>query len=389
MCRGSTRCSPRRRGSKPARSPCRRVPAGAQSRTRTRLRRIRGGTKIAERKPILRPSRGGEEMVIRARAAATLLVPAGLLVSAALLVRAALLTLAALLVAALAARPAAAQEDPSGSWSALYFEDMPERILGAEIGDYLGLPINDAARLRAESWSAALVELPENQCRQHGSDYGWRGPSNLRIWTEVDRATQKVIAYHTHLSAYGAEQTIWMDGRPHPPPYAAHTYAGFSTGEWEGDTLTVTTTHLKENWLGLNGVPRSDLATARVHIMRHGDYLTVAVITYDPVYLTEPLTRTIDFVYNPQMQMAPWPCEPVDEVDRPEGSVPHYLPGANRFLTEFAARYGVPPRAALGGAETMYPEYMRKLETMPRLPRLPSRVPADAPRGAIACSHEC
>jgi hypothetical protein len=268
---------------------------------------------------------------------------------------------------------AQAQMDPSGEWAPRFDEDRFERIPGPEIGDYLGLPINDAARLRGDSWDAALLELQENQCRAHGSDYGWRGPSNLSIWKEVDPASQKVIAYHTHLSAYGAEQTIWMDGRPHPPDYARHTWQGFSTGEWDGDTLVITTTHLKENWIRRNGIPRSDLATARVHIMKHGNYLTVAVIVYDPVYLTEPFIRTTDFVYAPQQQMAPWPCEPVDEVDRPAGVIPHHLLGANTFLDEFPANYGIPPPATRGGAETMYPEYMIKMKTMPILPRPPKK----------------
>ncbi len=280
----------------------------------------------------------------------------------------------ALLSLALAWRVSLAQDDPTGNWAPIFDEDMPERIAGGEIGDYLGIPLNAAGQLRAESWSAEIVELPQNQCRQHSSDYGWRGPSNLRIWVDVDRATQKIIAYHTHLSAYGAEQTIWMDGRPQPPPYARHTWQGFSVGHWEGDTLVIRTTHLKEDWLGLNGVPRSDLATASAHLMRHGDYLTIAVITYDPVYLTEPFIRTVDFHYDPSSQMAPWPCTPVDEIDRPADVVPAYLPGRNPYLTEFAARYHVPPQAALGGAETMYPEYMEKLKTMKYLPRLPRRV---------------
>jgi hypothetical protein len=282
----------------------------------------------------------------------------------------------AMLAALILSRPVLAQEDPSGEWSPLFFMDQRERLAGAEIGDYLGLPINAAARQRADSWEASLMEIPENQCRAHGSDYGWRGPSALSVWTEIDRASQKLIAYHTHLSAYHAEQTIWMDGRPHPPDYAAHTWAGFSTGKWEGDILVVTTTHLKENWLGLNGVPRSDIATASAHIMRHGNYLTVTAITYDPVYLTEPLIRTSDFIYNPQQQLAPWPCESVDEVDRPEGEVPHHLPGTNAFLNEFPARYGVPPEATRGGAETMYPEYQLKLKDMKLLPRPAKTTPA-------------
>ena len=38
------------------------------------------------------------------------------------------------------------------------------------------------------------------------------------------------------------QRTIYMDGRPHPSEYAPHTWQGFSTGEWEGDMLKVTTT---------------------------------------------------------------------------------------------------------------------------------------------------
>jgi len=67
--------------------------------------------------------------------------------------------------------------------------------------------------------------------------------------------------------------------------------------------------------------------------------------------------------------MNPWPCESVDEVDRPAGEVPSYLMAQNPFIDEFAARYGVPPEATRGGAQTMYPEYMKKLKTMKLLPR--------------------
>lgn len=279
-----------------------------------------------------------------------------------------------IILVALGSSPAPGQEDPSGEWSPRFHEDWPERIPGPEIGDYLGLPINDAARLRGDSWDATLLELPENQCRAHGADYAWRGPSNIRIWKEVDTATQQLIAYHIYTSAYNESRTIYMDGRPHPPDYAPHTWTGFSTGKWDGDILTVTTDHLKENWVRRNGIPRSDQATVTERFLRHGNYLTVAVITYDPVYLTEPFIRTTDFVYTPQQQIAPWPCEPVDEVDRPEGYVPHHLPGTNPYLNEFPANYGIPPEATRGGAETMYPEYRLKMKTMKTLPRPKKRV---------------
>jgi hypothetical protein len=274
-----------------------------------------------------------------------------------------------LLMAMLLGGPALAQTDPSGEWENRFHEDEPERVPGPEIGDYLGLPINDAARLRGDTWVATLLELPENQCRPHPSDYAWRGPALLRIWKEVDPQTQKLVAYHTHISWQSPEQTIYMDGRPHPPPYAPHTWQGFSTGNWQGDILTVTTDHLKEGWIRRNGIPRSANAVVTTYFLRHGDYLTVAVLISDPAYLTEPFIRTTDFVSAPQQQLAPYPCEVVDEIDRPLGLVPNHLPGTNPFLEEFPAEYGIPPEAARGGAETMYPEYQIKLKTMKTLPK--------------------
>jgi hypothetical protein len=269
-----------------------------------------------------------------------------------------------LLLSTLGSGLALAQVDPSGEWAPRFHEDQPERIPGPEIGDYPGLPINAAARLRGDSWDASLLTLPEHQCKPHPSDYAWRGPANLRIWKEIDTATQQVIAYHTHISWQAPERTIYMDGRPHPQEYAAHTWQGFSTGKWDGDILTVTTTHLKVGWIRRNGIPRSDKATVTEHIMRHDGYLTVMVIINDPVYLTEPFVRTTDWVADPRQQIAPYPCEAVVEIERPEAYVPHHLPGTNKFLSEFPAKYHIPEEAARGGAETMYPEYKLKLKQM-------------------------
>src|SRR6516225_2153721 len=127
------------------------------------------------------------------------------------------------IAALLAALPALAQVDLTGEWNPRFHEDQPERIPGPEIGDYLGLPVNAAARMRADSWDASLLTLPEHQCKPHPSDYGIRGPANLRIWKEVDRDSQQLIAYHTHISWMAPERTIWMEGRPRPSEYAAHT----------------------------------------------------------------------------------------------------------------------------------------------------------------------
>jgi hypothetical protein len=264
-----------------------------------------------------------------------------------------------------AIQPCFGQVDPSGEWAPRFHEDQPERIPGPEIGDYLGLPINDAARLRGDTWDASLLTLPEHQCKPHPSDYAWRGPANLRIWKEVDTPTQNVLAFHTHISWQAPERTIWMDGRSHPPEYAAHTWQGFSTGKWDGDILTITTTHLKEGWIRRNGIPRSDKATVTEHVIRHGDYLTVSVVINDPLYLTEPFVRTTNWVMDPRQSIVPYPCQAVVEIERPKGAVPNHLPGTNKFLAEFPRRFGIPEEAARGGAETMYPEYRVKIKATP------------------------
>jgi len=260
-----------------------------------------------------------------------------------------------ILILVMAVVPAFAQLDLSGEWNPVFHEDQPERIPGPEIGDYLGLPITEAARMRGDIWDAEILTLPEHQCKPHPADYGPRGPFNVRIWKEVDTPTQQIIAWHTHGSWQAPERTIYMDGRPHPPEYAAHTLQGFSTGKWDGDVLTITTTHLKIGWIRRNGIPRSDRATLTEHWIRHGDHLTWVSIVNDPVYLTEPFVRSTDFVIDPHQQVDPYPCEVVTEVPRPKGDVPNFLPGTNPFLNEFAMRHQIPEKAARGGAETMYP----------------------------------
>jgi cyclase len=262
-------------------------------------------------------------------------------------------------------RPSSAQVDLAGEWGSKYTWDYQERLPGPELGDYTGLPINEAARLKADSWEASVQTLPERQCIPHGPDYLFsRAAFPMRFSKEVDHATQKVVAWHIRSYAWGVERTIWMDGRSRPSKYAPHTFEGFSTGVWTGNTLTVTTTHLKWNYIRRNGVPRSDEAVLTEHFVRHGDILSVLSYIDDPVYLTEPMVRTASYVLSPTQQLEPFPCEPVEEVERPEGLVPHHLPGTNKDLLEFPKRHGIPPAAARGGAETVYPAYMQKLEAL-------------------------
>jgi hypothetical protein len=268
------------------------------------------------------------------------------------------------MLAACTSRPAFAQVDLTGMWAPLFHEDQVERIPGPDVGDYAGLPINDAARMRADTWDASLLTLPEHQCKPHPSTYGFRGVGMLRITAEFDEQSQSVVAYHTHIQWQEQKRTIWMDGRPHPPAYAAHTWQGFSTGRWNGDMLDVETTHLKAGWLRRNGVPASDEATITEHLARHGAYLTLTRIVDDPIYLEEPFVASSSWVFDPMLRVVAPPAGVIiEEVPgQSRAFVPHYLPGANDALPEFASRVGLPFAATRGGSETMYPEYQPTLQ---------------------------
>jgi len=289
------------------------------------------------------------------------------------------MTPALLLVSLLVSVPSFGQVDLSGAWTPQYTEDQPERIPGPDLVDYLGIPINPEARQWALSWDPDRLSLPEHQCQEHTVAYIYRGPVQLRLWEERDPQTQDLVAIHSYINIYEQNRTIWMDNRPHPPDYAAHTFAGFSTGHWDGNILTVYTTHIKQGWHRRNGIPSSDEITLTEHFIRHGDRLTHVSIVSDPIYLSEPLIKSEDFTSNPNSnQNWLWPCEYVDEAPgRSQGYVPSFLPGENPFLTEFAAKYGIPAQAVLGGPETMYPEYKQKLKGMPIPPKVPvTSVPA-------------
>lgn len=273
-------------------------------------------------------------------------------------------TVALTLAATTLGAPAQAQEiDVNGSWVPIYHEDGPERIPGPELFDYLGLPINDAARLRADSYDAdRIAAVTEYQCRQHAADYGMRGLANMRITTDFEPRTQRMSAIHTRINFQDAERTIYLDGRPHPPAEAAHSWSGFSTGVWTGNMLTIRTTHLKAYYLRRNGVPASDRRTLTEHWVRHGDILTVVTIIDDPVFLTEHLVRTQSWALDPGQRFGSNWCDYAPELPLAAGAVPHWLPGTNPYEREFAEWYGLPVEATRGGAETMYPEYRLKLK---------------------------
>jgi len=262
--------------------------------------------------------------------------------------------------------PAFAQVDLTGEWGARQQEDQPHRNPGPELGDYAGFPINQAARQKAEAWDASILSQPERQTQPHPAQYSLRGGGgpNLHFAKIYNPLDHTLMAYSMQSLFGRADRIIWLDGRPHPSDYTEHTWDGFSTGVWEGDTLVVTTTHMKQGVIQRNGIASSPYGVMTEHIWRHGDYLTIFTSVDDPIFLDEPFVRTSNWVRNPNGELAPPATfEVTDELgNRPLGWVPHWPLGSHQ--TEFAEHTGLPFEATQGGKASMYPEYMLEIQRL-------------------------
>ena len=227
--------------------------------------------------------------------------------------------------------------------------------------------------MRGDSWSASLWTVPEHQCIPHPADYG-PNFSQLVMWKDVDPVTKEVDRV-AHGDVVDEPRAHDLDGRSSSParvgaPHVAGLFdrqVGRRHADGRNDAPQAGL------YLRRNGLARSEKATVREHFIRNGDILTIVTIVNDPVYLTEPYIKTRNFQIEPGYQMTTYPCSIDVEIDRPAGEIPHYLPGANPFISEAAAKHKMPLEAARGGAETMYPEYMVKMKTMPTATMPPRR----------------
>jgi hypothetical protein len=126
--------------------------------------------------------------------------------------------------------------------------------------DYLGLALTEEGRARALAYDESQKSMIERQCQGWGASYVVLGPFGLRVSTQSDPATNRVVSYTIGAWEDWNGMIIWMDGRPHPSEHAS-TRRRASPRPLGGGALAAHTTHMKAGFIRKTGVPLTDQAT--------------------------------------------------------------------------------------------------------------------------------
>jgi hypothetical protein len=172
----------------------------------------------------------------------------------------------------------APSSDPNAPPAATFFN------VGANIKG--GLPLRPwAADLLKQRNDDHSKDNPDAHCLPMGLLQFHEHPQPRKI---VQTPSLIVIIYEAN---YGLRQ-IFLDGRPRPTNDPQPWWYGYSTGKWDGDTLIVETTGVRDGgWLDIWGSPLTDQAkiTERFRRTNYGT-LTVDVTIDDPKAYTKPFT---------------------------------------------------------------------------------------------------
>src|SRR5450631_3554805 len=216
---------------------------------------------------------------------------------------------------------ATAAIDMTGYWVSVVTEDWMFRMVTPPKGQYLGVPLNQAARRVADAWDPAKDEVAGEQCKSYGAaalmripgrlHIAWDNDTTLKIETEAGEQTR---LFHFGSDAAGSEALKTAQS-------STLSWQGYSIAEWEqaavgrgearnGD-LKVVTTKLRPGYLRKNGVPYSENAIVTEWYDRHNDasgtWLVVSTEVKDPQYLTVPFITSTHFKKLPDN--APWKPE--------------------------------------------------------------------------------
>ena len=160
-----------------------------------------------------------------------------------------------------------------------------------DIGAYMegGAPYLDWAReLRDQRVADGMKDNPDAHCLPMGHMQLHLHPQPRKI---IQTEEIVVILYEGNA---GIRQ-IFLDGRRTPDNNPVEWWYGYSWGRWEGDDLVVTTTHMKDTWLDVNGSPFTVNGTITERFRRPSfGRMQVDITIDDATAYSEPFTVRVE-----------------------------------------------------------------------------------------------
>jgi len=204
----------------------------------------------------------------------------------------------------------------TGYWVSVVTEAWMFRMVTPPKGQYLGVPLNAAARRVADTWDPAKDEAAGEQCKSYGVAAVMRIPGRLHVTWDND-VTLKI-------DTEAGTQTRLLHFSGEIPKNTEPSWQGYSVAEWEqaavgrgqprnGD-LKVVTTRLLPGYLRKNGVPYSENAIVTewydLHRDPSGTWLVVSTEVKDPQYLSVPFITSTHYKKLPDTNNGwdPQPC---------------------------------------------------------------------------------
>lgn len=213
--------------------------------------------------------------------------------------------------------------DPSGYWVSLVTQNWRSRMVVMGPGDYIGVPINAAAKKAADAWTPAAAAAAARSCETYGGGIimylperihiGWQDANDLKVETDAGMQTRVL-----HFVSAGRGAPGGVQAAP-PPTGVAPSLQGYSVARWvlpgggqrfgpagsaphsHYGSIQVTTDHMLPGLLRRNGIPYDgDARKTEWWDLRKEStgeqWLVISTTLVDPHYLYKP------YIYDPIFQ---------------------------------------------------------------------------------------
>jgi len=163
-------------------------------------------------------------------------------------------------------------------------------------------PLTDSARAALAAFDLAR-DNPTNNCQPKGMPTIMEQPYPIEF---VERGDGNILL---RIEEYDLERLIHMDTSGAPPP-GPSSLLGYSTGEWDQQTLVVTTTRVSWPYFSQVGIPQSPASRIieRFTPTADGSRLDYRLTVIDPINFTEPVERSVYWIWVPGTELIPYEC---------------------------------------------------------------------------------